>query len=173
MARTRAIPVILSAALLLPAAGGTLPAQEKPAPTRLTVNHYLDWENVGDPQLSPDGSRVLYTREWVNQLKDSWESALWLMRSDGSHNRFLAQGAGARWSPDGTRIAYVAEGDPSGKQVFVRWMDGEGAVSQITRVAETPSNLRWSPDGRTVAFTMNTPRAEAWKIDMPAAPKGA
>jgi dipeptidyl aminopeptidase/acylaminoacyl peptidase len=172
MSRPRAATALLSALVLL--AGSSLPfAQEKPAATRLTVNHYLDWETVRDPQLSPDGSLVLYTREWVNQTKDSWESALWLMGADGTRNRFLARGSGARWSPDGTRIAYVSEGEPSGQQIFVRWMDAEGAITQITRLSESPSNLRWSPDGKSVAFTMLTPGQEAWKIDMPAAPKGA
>ena len=36
--------------------------QETPSDTLLTVNHYLDWEQVAEPQLSPDGSQtVSYT----------------------------------------------------------------------------------------------------------------
>jgi len=27
----------------------------------LTVDHYLDWEQVADPQISPDGSQIVYT----------------------------------------------------------------------------------------------------------------
>ena len=96
-------------------------------------------------------------------------------RADGSKNRFLIKGSSARWSPDGTRIAYLAEGEPEGTQVFVRWMDAEGAVSQVTRVTESPSNTQWSPDGRTIAFTMNVPAGaqKEWSIDLPAAPEGA
>ncbi|NIR78161.1 MAG: hypothetical protein GWM92_05995, partial [Gemmatimonadetes bacterium] len=48
----------------------------------------------------------------------------------GSRNRFLLDGSQATWSPDGTRIAFVAEGEPEGNQIHVRWMDAEGAVSQ-------------------------------------------
>jgi dipeptidyl aminopeptidase/acylaminoacyl peptidase len=52
-------------------------------------------------------------------------------------------------------------------------MDSEGAVSQVTRVNETPSSPRWSPDGTRIAFTMLVPRKESWKVDLPAPPKGA
>src|SRR5689334_18532634 len=121
-------------------------AQETASDTLLTVDHYLDWEQVVDPQISPDGGQVVYTRRWVNKLEDKWESALWIMNVDGARQRFLIKGSDARWSPDGTRILYLADGEPKGTQIFVRWMDAEGASSQVTRVTETPSNARWAPD---------------------------
>jgi dipeptidyl aminopeptidase/acylaminoacyl peptidase len=160
----------LFALLLAPAAAG---AQETPSDTLLTVNHYLDWETVNDPQISPDGSQILYTRRWVNKVEDRWDSALWIMNADGSRNRFLAKGSNARWSPDGSRIAYFADGEPKGTQLFVRWMDAEGATSQVTRVTETPGSLSWAPDGRSLAFTMLVKNEPSWKISMPAAPEGA
>jgi dipeptidyl aminopeptidase/acylaminoacyl peptidase len=151
----------------------SLRAQETASDTLLTVNHYLDWEQVSEPQLSPDGAQIVYTRTWVNRLEDKWDSALWIMNADGSRNRFLTKGSNARWSPDGTRIAYFADGDPKGTQVFVRWMDAEGATSQITRVTESPSDLRWSPDGKWLAFAMLVRHATPWTISMPTAPTGA
>ena len=45
-------------------------AQEAASDTLLTVNHYLDWEQVSDPQISPDGAQIVYTRRWVNKLED-------------------------------------------------------------------------------------------------------
>jgi dipeptidyl aminopeptidase/acylaminoacyl peptidase len=150
-----------------------LRAQETATDTLLTVNHYLDWEQVSEPQVSPDGAQIVYTRTWVNRLEDRWDSALWIMNADGTRNRFLTKGSSARWSPDGTRIAYFADGDPKGTQVFVRWMDAEGATSQITRVIESPSDLRWSPDGKWLAFAMLVRHATPWTISMPTAPTGA
>src|ERR1700752_1010255 len=150
-----------------------LRGQETTSDTLLTVNHYLDWEQVADPQISPDGLQILYTRRWVNKIQDRWDAGLWIMNADGSKNRFLAKGSNARWSPDGTRIAYFADGEPKGTQVFVRWMDAEGATSQVTRVSENPSNLSWSPDGRSLAFTMLVKSETPWKISMPGAPEGA
>ena len=142
---------------------------------RLTVEHYMDWERVGDPQISPDGSQIVYARRWVNKMKDKWESSLWIVNADGSKNRFLVDGSSPRWSPDGSRIAYLADGEPEGTQVFVRWMDAEGATSQITRVTERPANIAWSPDGRSIALTMRVPAEPEpeWKIDMPRRPEGA
>src|SRR5258706_8582373 len=162
--------ISLFALLLAPAAAG---AQETASDTLLTVNHYLDWETVNDPQISPDGSQILYTRRWVNKLEDRWDSALWIMNADGARNRFLAKGANARWSPDGSRIAYLADGEPKGTQLFVRWMDAEGATSQVTRVTETPANLSWSPDGRSLGFTMLVKSETPWKISIPMPPQGA
>ena len=108
----------------------TAAAQEKRVDTLLTVDKYLDFEQVASPSVSPDGSEIIYTRRWVNKLEDKFESALWMMNADGTKNRFLTTGGGAIWSPDGTRIAYLAEGKPSGTQIHVRWMDAEGATSQ-------------------------------------------
>ena len=162
--------LVLAVALFAPA---LLRAQETASDTLLTVNHYLDWEQVADPQISPDGLQIVYTRRWVNKIEDRWDAGLWIMNADGSKNRFLVKGSNARWAPDGTRIAYFADGEPKGTQVFVRWMDAEGATSQVSRVSENPANLTWSPDGRSLAFTMLVKSETPWKISMPGAPEGA
>ena len=59
----------------------------------------------------------------------------------GRGTAFLTNGSGAIWSPDGTRIAYTRDGEPSGSQIWVRWMDAEGATTQITQLEQSPSNL--------------------------------
>jgi len=162
--------LFVAALLVVPCAAKS---QETASDTLLTVNHYLDFEQVADPQIAPNGSQIVYTRRWVNKIEDRWDSGLWIMNADGSKNRFLVKGSNARWSPDGSRIAYFADGDPKGTQIFVRWMDSEGATSQVTRVSENPSNLSWSPDGQSLAFTMLVKSDTPWKISMPAAPEGA
>ena len=118
-----------------------LGAQEQRSPNLLTTEHYLDWERVSDAQISPDGSRIVYTRQHVNKLEDKWESALWIVerrrhRSTASSSRDRR----ARWSPDGKRLLYLAEGEPKGSQLFVRWVDADGPATQITHVAEAPRN---------------------------------
>ena len=141
---------------------------------RLTLADYMEMESVSNPQISPDGRQIVYTRGWVDQVNDSRESSLWIMNADGSRNRHLIEGTGARWSPDGTRMLYTARGEPSGSQVFVRWMDAEGATSQITRLEHGPSSPRWSPDGQRIAFTSRMDDQAAFAgVDLPGRPDGA
>jgi Tol biopolymer transport system component len=134
---------------------------------------YLDMVSVSDPEISPDGKQITFTRRWVDKMNDKFESALYIMNSDGSRQRFLAKGSGARWSPDGTRIAYLGEGEPKGNQIYVRWMDAEGAVTQVTRLEDAPSGITWSPDGTSIAFTKVVPQKEMWNVKLPSRPEGA
>jgi dipeptidyl aminopeptidase/acylaminoacyl peptidase len=160
----------LAGALVVHARAG---AQEQHSPTRLTTEHYMDLERVNDAQIAPDGSRVIYTRQHVNVLEDKWDSELWIVNADGSQNRFFVKGSGARWSPDGKRVLYLAEGEPKGAQVFVRWVDVDGPATPVTHAVEAPRGPRWSPDGKSIAFSMFVADKTGLKIDMPAEPKGA
>jgi dipeptidyl aminopeptidase/acylaminoacyl peptidase len=166
-----AVAVIVSAVSAV--AGARLVAQETRSTTLLTTEHYLDWERVSDAQIAPDGSRVLYTREHVNRAEDKWDSEVWMVSSDGAQQRFFVKGSQPRWSPDGKRLLYLAEGEPKGPQLFVRWVDVDGPATQITHVTEAPRSARWSPDGKSIAFTMFVPGEERWPISMPSEPKGA
>lgn len=168
-ARTVALVVACVPVLLL----HPVSAQDTPRQDRITLDTYLEMETVSDPQLSPDGSQIIYTRGWIDKMNDKRESALWIMNADGSRNRFLVKGSGARWSPTGDRIAYTAAGEPKGSQVFVRWMDAEGATSQVTRVEQAPSGVAWSPDGNQLSFLMLVEERNNWPIKMPKAPSGA
>ena len=92
------------------------------------------------------------------------------MGADGSRNRFLVEDSGARWSPSGDRIAFVADGEPERSQIFVRWMDAEGATTRITRVERRPGSPSWSPDGEWIAFTMTVREQNTRPIEIPKAP---
>ena len=100
----------------------SLPAQT-PA-KRLALADYLEWEDVADPQLSPDGRQIVYTRRWVDKLNDHWEASLWIMNVDGSRNRFLVNGSSPKWSPDGTRLVLHRHGasQPARSSSFGGWM---------------------------------------------------
>ena len=173
----RVLACSVATLLLTAAAALSLPAQEVRNDSLFTVEKYLDMEQVGDPQISPDGAQIIYTRQRVDRMTDRWQPELWIMAADGSRNRFLVRGSQARWSPDGTRILYMAT--PPGAdslaraQLFVRWMDAEGAISQVTHVTQSLGDAQWSPDGRSIGFTMFVPSRTDLRIELPAAPTGA
>ena len=159
---------LIAAATVLTAA-----AQETRSATRLTNDHYFDFERVSDAQISPDGAHIVYIRQQANKIEDRWESSIWIVNADGSQNRFLAKGSGPRWSSDAKRVLYIAEGEPRGPQIFVRWIDAEGPATQITHATDKVADARWSPDGKWIAFSMFVPEKDNWNISMPAAPQGA
>ncbi len=166
----RALPALVAALAVAPTTSAAQAASVRP----LSLDHYLDMETVSSPQISPDGATIVYTRGWIDKINDRRESSLWIMSADGSRNRHLLDGGGASWSPDGTRILYTAAGEPRGSQIFVRWMDAEGATSQVTRLDNAPSDVQWSPDGTRIAFTSRVDdRAEFAGVDLPDRPDGA
>lgn len=140
---------------------------------KLTLDLFLDWEYVVNPQISPDGSQILYTRRWTDKINDRFENEIWIMNADGSRNRFLLKGGSPVWSPDGKRIAYIAPGQPQGAQIFVKWMDVGDEGTQLTRLDRSPSNIVWSPDGKRIAFNMLVPARSAMRPVLPPRPEGA
>jgi dipeptidyl aminopeptidase/acylaminoacyl peptidase len=167
------LPPRVTAVVLLALAAAPAAAQKT---DRLSLADYLDWEQVSGPELSPDGRQVIYGRRWIDKLNDRWESTLYIMGVDGSRSRKLIDGGSPRWSPDGTRIAFLARGEPNGTQVFVRWMDAEGATTQITRLTNAPADIQWSPDGKWIAFRMLVPDNTGWGVEGKVAalkPRGA
>ncbi|MFQ5536843.1 MAG: prolyl oligopeptidase family serine peptidase [Gemmatimonadota bacterium] len=139
---------------------------------------YLDvfeLEVAADPQISPDGSRVVYVRRGSDVMTDRSRTALWIINADGSGHRPLTDGtfsvSSPRWSPDGTRLAYVSSKDGS-SQIFLRWMD-TGQTAELTNVTESPQGLSWSPDGTRLAFTMLVREKPEHFAAMPPRPKGA
>jgi acylaminoacyl-peptidase len=130
---------------------------------------------ASEPQVSPDGSFIIYTHNFMDIMEDKRRSNLWRIDADGDNARPITTGAvndrGARISPEGDRVAYLS-GDDKGTQVFVRWLKG-GETLQVTRLPYSPGNLAWSPDGKWLAFTMLVPKKPATMGKLPPAPKGA
>lgn len=139
--------------------------------TIVQLADWLDFETVSNPQISPDGQTILYSRTRVDAVKDRRTSSIWIMNVDGSDKRQLMDGGSANWSPDSKRILFAKADDNGKAQLFVRSQDG--LITQLTHSEHAPRSMAWSPDGQSVAFVARVPKAEEWTIKLPPRPKGA
>ncbi|HVT11424.1 MAG TPA: S9 family peptidase [Fimbriimonadaceae bacterium] len=110
---------------------------------------------VGDPQISPDGSRILFSRKHIND-KNKYITNLYTVDMEGNVVQWT-QGengaSGGRWSPDGHTIAFVSGRDKPGSQIYLLPTTG-GEAQKLTSLPEgSLGDFKWSPDGSKIAFT--------------------
>ena len=103
-------------------AAAQAPATQRPQ-NRVSLEQYLDWEDVQNPQLSPDGTQIIFTRRWIDKMNDKWESSVWLMNADGTHQR--AAGAGFRRAVVARRQAHRVHREGRAERIAdLRALDG-------------------------------------------------
>ena len=102
----------------------------------LRADDVFQIETVNAPQISPDGRRIVYERQFADAMTDRRYSNLWVVGVDGKGHRPLTTGrrndTEARFAPDGGRLAFVSEVDGQ-QQIVVRYMDS-GETQVVTRV---------------------------------------
>ncbi len=150
-------------------------AEEKPTKL-LDVETYMEMESVGNPDISPDGKSILFTRTWVDKINDRSNSNIWIVDVEGKRARELTPGnwrdSSPVWSPDGSRIAFLSDRDGT-SQIHVMWIDTR-EVAQLTHVETAPGGLAWSPDSKGLAFTLFIPDDKPiLDVELPPQPKGA
>ena len=130
-----------------------------------------------DPQISPDGSKLVYIRTKMDIMKDGKSSSLWIMNSDGTNHQKLTSlvknESNPRWSPDGKRISFISNsGDGNGSEIFIYWVDSK-QYSSISQLDGSPRSLNWSPDGKSIGFLMFVPEKTLQLVSPPKKPKNA
>jgi dipeptidyl aminopeptidase/acylaminoacyl peptidase len=141
----------------------------------LTVEDVFNLQLATDPQISPDGKRIIYVRRFSDIMTDQRHSNLWVVNTDGIDHRPLTSGnfndASPRWSHDGSQIIYISNRD-GGPQIYRRWMDS-GQTAKLTNLTAEPAGITWSPDDQWISFTMFVPEKAPDLVQMPTAPEGA
>ncbi|HKR11002.1 MAG TPA: S9 family peptidase [Pyrinomonadaceae bacterium] len=150
----------------------------------ITEKDLFNFVWIGDPQVSPDGSRVAFVRVTVNDKKDGYNTSIWTVTTANGETRQLTNGprdATPRWSPDGKHLLFVRAPEVGGRtepqQLFMLAMGG-GEPFQFTSLPRGAGGPQWSPDGKMILFYNSaTPeelaKAAAAKNPTPAASPAA
>src|SRR6202795_3308981 len=155
--------ILLATATSLAAQNST--PQPGAAKRSITEKDLFNFVWIADPQVSPDGSRVVFTRVVTDQKRTGYETSIWMVATSGTETPLrMTNGkhdVHPRWSPDGKRIAFVRGGekDESGKprpaQIAILSLAGGEAriISDLPKGAAGPV---WSPDSKRIAFSSST-----------------
>lgn len=125
----------------------------------VTVRDVFDLKAAENPQISPDGTLVVYELHYNDPATDARYSNLWIANIDGTMRRPLTQGSysdlGARWSPGGDEIAFTSDRDKPRQIYKVRPESGQ--LVRLTNQSRAPDRFNWSPDGASIAFVALVP----------------
>jgi len=147
------------ATVMVLATAGAASAQAPDGPSRIFgARDLFGLQMASDPQMRPDGGAAAYVRLANDIMTDRARRSIWLVdTATGAQTPLIADEAAnmsPRWSPDGSRLAYVSAG-PDGAQLYVRWI-ATGRSAKVAALEQAPNDIAWSPDGKTLAFTMLT-----------------
>ncbi len=142
---------------------------------KFTAERVFDLEFARDPQISPDGSAIVYARTSMDRMLDRMVGEIWLIDTRTGQQEPLITGQGPisspRWSPSGDRLLYLGSND--GKmQLRVLYLDS-GRSFSLAFLQESPGAPQWSPDGSHIAFAMFTASEPPGFTTPPNAPEGA
>jgi Tol biopolymer transport system component len=100
-----------------------------------------------EPAISPDGAKMAYTCF----LRGTKLPQIWVANADGTLPTQIRVGKSPSWSPDGTKIAYVAPDTAGHEKIWIMEADGS-APTQLTLGEHTDQYPVWTPNGKRIVF---------------------
>lgn len=144
--------------------------------SNLELLDIFNMEFVSDPQISPDGSKIIYVRNFKDVMTDRNLSNLWIVNFDGSNNRPLTTGNqndfSPKWSHDGKKIVFKSNMADNKVKLYLMWLDTK-EIMALTNTPQSPRSVSWSYDDKYLAFNMFVPETNKSIIKMPGKPEGA
>lgn len=144
--------------------------------SNLELTDIFDMEYVSDPQISPDGNKIVYVRNFKDIMTDKNLSNLWMVDVDGTNNRPLTSGnhgdMSPQWSHDGKKLVFRSNMADDKMKLYMMWIDTKETVP-LTNTPNSPGQVSWSYDDEHLAFTMFVPTTTESIIKMPSKPEGA
>jgi len=154
---------------------GAAAVKAQEAPRKIDMMDEFRIQFPTSPQISPDGKKIVYVRNFADAATDRRYTNLWIINADGTDHRALTSGnrsdTSPVWSPDGTRVAYISDADGM-PQIFIRWMDS-GQTARITNSTFPPAAISWSPDGKLISYSAFVQTKGPRVAELPAPPAGA
>lgn len=105
------------------------------------------------PRWSPDGTKIVYTSYFRTGYPDIFMIDLTTLQRSNFVS-FKGTNSGARFSPDGQRVAMVLSGEGN-PEIYVSNAQGRG-VARLTRTSAVEASPSWSPDGSRIVFTSDS-----------------
>src|SRR2546423_711097 len=138
-----------------PLAAGTLGHLRGSLSDRMDATDLLAFKTIPDVDISPDGSRVAYVVTWIDTEKDEYRSTIHVAPTEGGapveFTRGPTRDSAARWSPDGTQLAFLSDRVGGERQLYVMSAHG-GEPRRLTSMPGHAGAATWSPDGTRIAF---------------------
>ena len=124
----------------------------------MTPEVLLALGRISDPQLSPDGSRILYGVSYTSVEQNRSCRNLFAMDADGSNpvqlTRYSKSVSNARWAPDGKSVYFLMDG-----QLWQAAYGGKrlGARRCLSDIPAGISEFKLSPDGSNIIYISTIP----------------
>jgi acylaminoacyl-peptidase len=135
----------------------------------------FDLEYVSNTQISSNGEKVLYQRNFNDIMTDESFSNIWLINYDGTNNRPITTGNfkdnSPKWSNKGDK--FIFKSNREGKSQIFLYDLNNNSIQKLTNYQYSIESIQWSPDDNYILFSSFIDSERDTLIEMPDKPKGA